>query len=126
MPSPAAGLLASCHAGSGKDLWGVDTLTNYPPGGSRAALPPPAAQALPPPLQLWRPSHRACPASFAAHTAPPFFPPASCHAAGRGRLEVPVQANDDGVQTPIALKCQCSDADPRDADTQEVRLGAVT
>ncbi|KAI7844504.1 hypothetical protein COHA_001863 [Chlorella ohadii] len=66
----AAGLLAGCHAGSGKDIWGETTLTNYPPG--------------------------------------------------RSRLEVPVQANDDGMQTPIALKCQCSDADPRGQDTQEV------
>ena len=103
----------------------MDTLTNYPPGGSRATLALPAAQATPPPLLFWQPRHRAYPASFAVHAAPPFMPPASCHAAGRGRLEVPVQANDDGVQTPIALKCQCSDADPRDADTQEVRLGAV-
>jgi hypothetical protein len=33
---------------------------------------------------------------------------------------VPVQANDDGSQAPIALKCQCSDADPREESTQEI------
>ena len=39
---PSAGLLAAAHAGSGKDIWGIDTLVNYPPGataggGRRAA-----------------------------------------------------------------------------------------
>ena len=33
---------------------------------------------------------------------------------------MPVQANDTGDATPIALKCQCSDADPRDEATQEI------
>ena len=35
----SAGLLAAAHAGSGKDIWGIDTLVNYPPcataGGGR-------------------------------------------------------------------------------------------
>ena len=117
-PLPAAGLLAACRAGSGKDIWGETTLVNYPPGGRRRSS---AAAA-----RFWRrPSRRpggAVPAQLlpAAAYEPPLAP-----AAGQGRLEVPVQANDDGVQTPIALKCQCSDADPRDQDTQEVGAAAA-
>lgn len=33
-----------------------------------------------------------------------------------------MQANDDGVQTPIDLPCQCSDADPRGEASQEVEV----
>lgn len=33
---------------------------------------------------------------------------------------MPVQAGDTGVQTPIDLPCQCSDADPREENSQLV------
>ncbi|KAL4859409.1 hypothetical protein ACK3TF_000516 [Chlorella vulgaris] len=39
---------------------------------------------------------------------------------GRTRLTVPNQANDVGAPAPIDLKCQCSDADPREELSQEV------
>lgn len=38
-PCAAAGLLAGCQAGSGKDIWGETTLTNYPPGLGVPPLP---------------------------------------------------------------------------------------
>ncbi|PSC73937.1 Beta-Ig-H3 fasciclin [Micractinium conductrix] len=69
----AAGLLAGALAGSGKDVWGIDTLVNYP--------------------------------------------------AGEGRKTVPVQAGDVLAPAPIDLDCQCSDADPRAEDSQEVVFG---
>ncbi|KAL4426862.1 hypothetical protein ABPG77_006648 [Micractinium sp. CCAP 211/92] len=34
-----AGLIACCHAGSGKDVWGIDTLVGYPAGEGRKEVP---------------------------------------------------------------------------------------
>lgn len=97
-----------CRAGSGKDVWGVDSLTNYPPGARPAAAGGSAACIL---------AALKCGSCSPKRLVPPVHLPA-----GEGRKELPVQANDEGVQTPIDLPCQCSDADPRGEESQEVEV----
>lgn len=104
------------QAGSGLDLWGKDTLINYPPG--KAWGRPVHGSA----ARKARASVLLLQATSDSMTTPYLLP--CCHLAGEGRKTVPVQANDDGVQVPIAVKCQCSDAGESHALPHNTQLWA--